>query len=117
MPGAKVSITIDGTPCESIGNNRQQSPERIQQKHNVEKDNKLYDNRESFYISPNPVASILHIQTPDELSPAKIYTINGQCVLQSAQTDIDVSALPQGMYILRALTADGQQHQAKFIKQ
>ena len=72
---------------------------------------------DAFSVSPNPVASILHIQTPDELSLAKIYTINGQCVMQAAQTDIDVSALPQGMYILRALTADGQQHQAKFIKQ
>lgn len=59
----------------------------------------------------------LHLQMPKELSQAKIYTINGQCVLQASQTDIDVSALPQGMYILRALTADGQQHQAKFIKQ
>lgn len=32
-------------------------------------------------------------------------------------TNIDVSSLPQGMYILRAMTADGQEHQAKFIKQ
>ena len=59
----------------------------------------------------------LHLQMPKELSQAKIYTINGQCVLQASQTDIDVSALPQGMYILRAITSDGQQHQAKFIKQ
>ena len=72
---------------------------------------------DGFAISPNPVASILHINTSDELSQAKIYTINGQCVMQAAQTDIDVSSLPQGMYILHALTADGQQHQAKFIKQ
>ncbi|MBR4521317.1 MAG: T9SS type A sorting domain-containing protein, partial [Paludibacteraceae bacterium] len=36
---------------------------------------------------------------------------------QSAQTDIDVSALPQGMYILRAETTDGNAHQTKFIKQ
>ena len=117
LPGAKVSITIDGTPCESIGNNRQHSPERIQQKHHAEKDNKIYDNIDKLYISPNPVASILHIQTSEKLSQAKVYTINGQCVMQASQADIDVSALPQGMYILRAQTADGQQHQAKFIKQ
>ena len=59
----------------------------------------------------------LLIQSSIHLSQAKIYTINGQCVMQAAQADIDVSALPQGMYILRALTADGQEHQAKFIKQ
>ena len=117
LPGAKVSITIDGTPCEAIGNNRQHTPERIQQKHNVENGNKLHDNTDRFYLSPNPVASMLHIQTQDELSQAKIYTINGQCVLQASQADIDVSALPQGMYILRAETTDGTPLQAKFIKQ
>lgn len=70
-----------------------------------------------MYVSPNPVNAILHIQTSDELTQVKVYTLNGQFVLQSSQTAIDVSALPQGMYILRALTADGQKQQAKFIKQ
>lgn len=59
----------------------------------------------------------MRIQTSNELIEVKFYILNGQCVMQSSQTDIDVSALPQGMYIIRALTADGQQHQAKFIKQ
>lgn len=68
-------------------------------------------------IAPNPVTLNLHIQIADEITKVKIYNINGQCVLQSSQTDIDVSDLPQGMYILRALTADGLQHQAKFIKE
>ena len=60
---------------------------------------------------------ILHIHTTDELSEVQIYTLNGQRVMQAAQADIDVSNLPQGMYLLRALTADGQQHQAKFIRE
>lgn len=68
-------------------------------------------------ISPNPVNAILHIHTAEELSQVNIYNLNGQCVLQSAQTDIDVSSLSQGMYILQATTYDGMQHQAKFIKQ
>ena len=70
-----------------------------------------------MYVSPNPVNAILHIQTSDELTQVKVYTLNGQFVLQSSQTAIDVSALPQGMYILRALTADGQKQQAKFIRE
>ena len=73
--------------------------------------------KKTLTLSPNPVASMLHIQTQDELSQAKIYTINGQRVLQASQADIDVSALPQGMYILRAETTDGNAHQTKFIKQ
>ena len=71
----------------------------------------------TFSILPNPVNAILHLQTAEELSQVKIYNLNGQCVLQSAQTDIDVSALPQGMYILRTETTSGTPLQAKFIKQ
>lgn len=68
-------------------------------------------------IFPTPTHSLLHIRSTNELSLAQIFSLNGQCLLQTSQTDIDVSALPQGMYILSALTTDGQQHQAKFIKQ
>ena len=71
------------------------------------------DDRCQLSISDN----ILHIQASDELLQFKVYTINGQCVLQTSQTDIDVSALPQGMYILRALNADGTMQQAKFIRE
>ena len=71
----------------------------------------------TFAITPNPAHTNLHIQSSGELSQAKIYNLNGQCVLQTNETDIDVSALPQGMYILRAETIDGTVHQAKFIKQ
>ena len=73
--------------------------------------------KNTFSISPNPVRDILNIHVSEELSQVNIYNLNGQCVLQSAQTDIDVSALPQGMYILRAETTDGNAHQTKFIKQ
>lgn len=71
------------------------------------------DDRFLLSLSDN----ILHIQTSDELSQVKIYTLNGQCVLQTSQTDIDVSALPQGMYILHASTTDGMEKQAKFLAQ
>ena len=75
------------------------------------------DTPKKFTLSPNPVNTILHLQTYEELSHVNIYNLNGQCVMQAAQTDIDVSALPQGMYILRAETTYGNAHQTKFIKQ
>ncbi|MBO4361837.1 MAG: C10 family peptidase [Paludibacteraceae bacterium] len=68
-------------------------------------------------ISPNPVNTILYLQTNEELAQVNIYNLNGQCVMQTAQTDVDVSALPQGMYILRTETISGTPMQAKFIKQ
>lgn len=70
-----------------------------------------------FFISPNPVTHVLNIHVNEKLSQVNIYNLNGQCVMQTAQTDIDVSALPQGMYILRAETTGGNAHQTKFIKQ
>ena len=113
--GSNVHIAIKDILCQSVedGTPSIQTIQAKKGKH-IEKD---IMNANVFSLSPNPVASILHIQMREEISQAKIYTINGQCVLQTSQTDIDVSSLPQGMYILRAMTADGQQHQAKFIKQ
>ena len=52
----------------------------------------------------------------EELCNAAIYNLNGENVLQTEQTEVDVSGLPDGMYILRAQTADGNMYQDKFIK-
>ncbi len=45
-----------------------------------------------------------------------IFDYSGQCVLQTRDTTIDVSRLPEGIYILQAVTADGQVLQDKFIR-
>ncbi len=44
-----------------------------------------------------------------------IYNLNGLFVLQSTETQIDVSTLPAGVYVVHALTTNGQYHQTKFI--
>ena len=79
------------------------------------------DDGENIITTHNLPLSIrgkhIQIQMSGTLMQAKIYNLNGQCVLQTNETDIDVSALPQGMYILRAETSDGVSHQAKFIKE
>lgn len=97
------------------------SPSNARRKDVTESDgyetNNIQFGNSSLVLIPNPVNSILHVQTQENLSQAKIYNLNGQCVLQSAQTDIDVSSLSQGMYILCAVTSDGTSHQAKFIKE
>lgn len=68
-------------------------------------------------LSPNPVNSILHIQSEDELLQVDIYNLDGQCVLHASQADIDVSGLPHGMYIVSATTTANELLQTKFIKQ
>ena len=112
--GSNVHIAIKDVPCPSIPNSASVMAAPAKKGYHIDNEKKEPN---VFSLSPNPVASILHFNMCDELSHAKIYTINGQCVMQASQTDIDVSALPQGMYILRAETTDGNAHQTKFIKQ
>ena len=70
----------------------------------------------SFSIYPNPTIERLTISITEELCNVAIYNLSGQKVLQTEQTEVDVSGLPDGMYILRAQTADGNMYQDKFIK-
>lgn len=63
------------------------------------------------------VNNIFRIYTLEQVFSIRLYSLSGQPVLQTTKTEIDVSALPQGMYIVRAITVDGEQLQAKFIKQ
>lgn len=80
-------------------------------------DNLLPHTKIVLSITPNPVRDFLSITSTEDLTHIYIYNLNGQCVLQTSQTDIDVSSLPQGMYILRAITSTGDLKQAKFIKE
>ena len=66
---------------------------------------------------PNPVSNILNIKFTKELSKIMIYSLSGQPVLQTSETEINVTALSTGMYLVRAITTAGEQLQAKFIKQ
>ena len=70
----------------------------------------------SFSIYPNPTIERLTISITEELCTAAIYNLSGQKVLQTEQTEVDVSGLPDGRYLLRAQTADGNMYQDKFIK-
>lgn len=114
--GCNVHIAIRDVPCPPTTYN---TPSR--QTAQTDKTHSFDDmeqiGQRALSLSPNPVTAILHLQTAVELSQVKIYSLNGLCVLLSAQTDIDVSSLSQGMYILCAVTSDGTSHQAKFIKE
>ncbi|MBR1564182.1 MAG: T9SS type A sorting domain-containing protein [Paludibacteraceae bacterium] len=63
------------------------------------------------------VNNIFRIYTLEQVFSIRLYSLSGQPVLQTTKTEIDVSSLPSGMYIVRAITVDGEQLQAKFIKQ
>ena len=68
-----------------------------------------------FSVSPNPAHNEITIHCSTPVEQVAIYNLNGQVVLQSTQTQIDLSALSQGVYIVRVLTTDGQVLQAKVL--
>lgn len=65
----------------------------------------------SVYVYPNPVAHTLYIQGLTEPANLAVYNLGGKCCMQDKGTEIDVTALQQGTYILSV-----NQQYVKFIK-
>lgn len=63
------------------------------------------------YVFPNPVVNTLSIQGVDENTPLEVYNLTGASVLQDKGTELDVTSLNQGTYILRI-----NNQYVKFIK-
>ena len=78
--------------------------------------------RQKLKVYPNPVSGMLHIQLPDaEKGIARITVCDllGKVMLQKenlSQPELEVSALPAGMYLLQVRTSDGKMMTAKFVK-
>ena len=68
-----------------------------------------------FSITPNPANDVLHIQCAEPIISVALFNINGQCVLQATQTQINISHLPHGVYVVRVITEDGKNTQSKII--
>ena len=65
----------------------------------------------SVYVYPNPVLSTLNIQGVDETALLSVFNLSGKCVMQEKGTELDVTSLHQGTYILRI-----NNQYVKFIK-
>lgn len=63
------------------------------------------------YVFPNPVVNTLTIQGVDENTSLEVYNLTGASVLQDKGTELDVTSLSQGTYILRI-----NNQYVKFIK-
>ena len=63
------------------------------------------------YVFPNPVVNTLTIQGVDENTPLEVYNLTGASVLQDKGTELEVTSLSQGTYILRI-----NNQYVKFIK-
>lgn len=72
----------------------------------------LEENKElQIFVFPNPVSHTLNIQGVDENTPLEVYNLTGKSVLKDKGTELDVTSLTQGTYILRI-----NNQYVKFIK-
>jgi hypothetical protein len=62
------------------------------------------------------VTSTLFVSSSEEIISIDIYDIDGQNVISTGETTIDVSRLSKGIYMVIAESANGY-GQTKFVKQ
>lgn len=65
--------------------------------------------------TPNPAFDELTIQCDVPIEMTILYNINGEKILKTSQTHINISHLSKGIYIIRAVTEDGRILQTKII--
>lgn len=74
---------------------------------------------ESLSIFPNPAGDIVHLMTDEPLHIA-IYDMHGRQVYQSAKgqliSQVDISSLPQGCYLLKGVNEGQQVYTTRVIK-
>ncbi|MBY0068281.1 T9SS type A sorting domain-containing protein [Empedobacter falsenii] len=68
-----------------------------------------------FEVYPNPTTDIINIKTKGKLSSSTLYNLNGEVVLKSTDSKINVKNLFKGIYVLRTLI-DGKESTKKIIK-
>ena len=58
-------------------------------------------------VWPNPVSDVLHISDGPEIRRVDVLDLSGRVQATSTGREVNVSALPAGLYILRVVTAEG----------
>ncbi len=77
----------------------------------------LTNNFTALTLYPNPTTATLGIHTSLQLAKLVVYQSNGTKVLESKATEtLDVSALPEGLYLLEAWDMEGRRVLKKFEK-
>ncbi len=77
-----------------------------------------YAENQDFKLFPNPAEHVIYLNTNDKQFDIQILDISGKLILQSQtgnHTKIDISKLPEGIYILKIISNHNLQT-AKFVK-
>ena len=114
--GSNVTMQIRYFPCDYVANVSVQAMPRKPKKDVIEQ--KVEQNDPfSWSVSPNPVTSHLRVNTDKDIRAIELYSIDGRRYEWRMQKEINVSSLPNGMYLLRVHCMDNEILQTKIIKQ
>ena len=92
-----------------------ESPAPVSMPSRKESDSESISTTANMYVSPNPAKDNITIHCDIPIRAVYLFNVNGQIVLQTSGEQINISMLSKGLYIIRALTEDGQILQTKFI--
>jgi hypothetical protein len=73
-------------------------------------------NENELQITPNPAIQSINLNIENDIVKIKIYDLNGNLVLESIESKIDVTALPAGTYYVVA-NGETETRKGKFIKE
>ena len=110
--GATAVFAIKDVPCSSSPSSMPASKEDL----TVMTDAQNHEKGGSLSVAPNPATDILQVHYEGILQEISIYNLNGILVLKSSVPIINISHLPEGIYIVHATTSEGQILQTKFIR-
>ena len=109
LSGCNVRIGIKDVPCP----NPSSAPSTIRDNGDEERIptgiNTVEKSTNNFFaVFPNPAMDRVTISSSEPIAQTMLYNLNGQLVLQTAETTIDVSSLSAGVYIVHTQTFTGQ---------
>ncbi|PIB32777.1 hypothetical protein BFP78_00485 [Gaetbulibacter sp. 5U11] len=74
-------------------------------------------NINNISLYPNPTKSTLNIKTATAISNITVYSLLGKQVIKTNSKTVDVSSLSNGVYLIKILDVNGNQHVKRFIKE
>lgn len=114
--GSNVRIAVRDMHCGSSGRGEEDVLQIIADQENITSI-EHFSNISSFSVSPNPAQDFITISCVNPIVKVTIFDFGGRMVLRGTETQINVSSFPAGVYVVHVQTDDGNQYQAKFIKQ
>ncbi len=64
----------------------------------------------ALQVYPNPFSNFVHISGMTENTTVSFYTMNGELLLQSNDSDVDLTPLPSGLYTCRIVAENNVQN-------